>query len=225
MRWRCQLPPERRPGATGEPSRGGTASGVWTRRETAEGKRSRREVVVARAEEIPPGARKLVRVGGRSIGVFNIGGRFYALRNSCPHQGAELCLGRQFAPLRSSAPGSYEREPEPTIIRCPWHGWEFDIRTGRSWCDPDTQRVRAYPVRLCDDRHGAAEPQRAAHQQGAERHDAAHQQAAERQATAVSAPQDARAGAGAAAGGELRAERYPARQAGPWVVVELGRPA
>lgn len=148
-----------------------------------------REVVVARAEEIPPGSRKLVNVGGRSIGVFNVGGCFYALRNSCPHQGAELCLGRQFAPLRSSAPGSYEREAEPTIIRCPWHGWEFDIRTGRSWCDPETQRVRSYPARLRE--HGDG-----------------HELSTAQSPT-----------------GELCAQRYPARRAGPWVVIELGRSA
>jgi hypothetical protein len=60
--------------------------------------------VVARAEEIPPGERKIVEVGGRSIGVFNIAGRYYALRNRCPHQGGPLCTGLQFGELRSERP-------------------------------------------------------------------------------------------------------------------------
>ncbi len=64
-----------------------------------------RRVVVARADEIAPGERKIVDIGGRSVGVFNIGGEYFALRNRCPHQGGPLCAGLQFAPLRSSRPG------------------------------------------------------------------------------------------------------------------------
>jgi nitrite reductase/ring-hydroxylating ferredoxin subunit len=107
-----------------------------------------RSVVVARADEIEPGQRKLVSVGGRSLGVFNVGGEYYAVRNRCPHQGGPLCEGFQFAPLRAARPGSYERGPEGQIIRCPWHGWEFDLRTGRSWFDPRRTRVRSYRVDL-----------------------------------------------------------------------------
>jgi 3-phenylpropionate/trans-cinnamate dioxygenase ferredoxin subunit len=103
-----------------------------------------RSVVVARADEIAPGERKLVRVGGRSIGVFNVGGEYYALRNRCPHQGGPLCEGFQFAPLRSAGPGEYARGADGEIIRCPWHGWEFSVRTGRSWFDPERTRVRSY---------------------------------------------------------------------------------
>jgi nitrite reductase/ring-hydroxylating ferredoxin subunit len=107
-----------------------------------------RSVVVARADEIPPGERKIVEIGGRSIGVFNLDGDFYALRNSCPHQGGPLCAGYRFAALSASEPGEYHRDPARQIIRCPWHGWEFEIRTGRSWVDPDRQRVRSYPAGL-----------------------------------------------------------------------------
>jgi nitrite reductase/ring-hydroxylating ferredoxin subunit len=108
-----------------------------------------RSVVVARADEIAPGERKLVSVGGRSIGVFNVGGEYYALRNRCPHQGGPLCEGFQFAPLRAAAPGEpYRRGDEGAIIRCPWHGWEFDMRTGGSWFDPQRMRVRSYRARV-----------------------------------------------------------------------------
>ena len=104
-----------------------------------------RSVVVARASEIAPGERKLVTIGGRSIGVFNVGGEYYALRNRCPHQGGPLCEGFQFAPLRAAVPGEpYRRGEEGAIIRCPWHGWEFDVRTGTSWFDPERTRVRSY---------------------------------------------------------------------------------
>ncbi len=108
-----------------------------------------RSVAVARADEIAPGERKLLTVGGRSIGVFNVGGEFYALRNRCPHQGGPLCEGFLFAPLGAAAPGEpYRRGDEGAIIRCPWHGWEFDLRTGTSWFDPERTRVRSYRTRV-----------------------------------------------------------------------------
>jgi nitrite reductase/ring-hydroxylating ferredoxin subunit len=108
-----------------------------------------RSLVVARADEIAPGERKLVTIGGRSIGVFNLGGEYYALRNRCPHQGGPLCEGFQFAPLLAAVPGEpYTRGDEGAIIRCPWHGWEFDLRTGTSWFDPQRTRVRSYRAKI-----------------------------------------------------------------------------
>jgi nitrite reductase/ring-hydroxylating ferredoxin subunit len=107
-----------------------------------------RSVIIARADEIAPGERKVVQVGGRSIGVFNVGGEYYAVRNRCPHQGGPLCEGVLFAPLRSAGPGEYARGSDGEIIRCPWHGWEFSVRTGRSWFDPERTRVRSYPARI-----------------------------------------------------------------------------
>jgi nitrite reductase/ring-hydroxylating ferredoxin subunit len=102
--------------------------------------------VVAAAAEIPPGSRKLVEVAGRSIGVFNLGGEFFALRNRCPHQGAPLCTGAVGGCVTASAPGRVEFTRDGEILRCPWHGWEFDLRTGRSWFDPRGTRVKRYEV-------------------------------------------------------------------------------
>ena len=102
--------------------------------------------VVGTLEEIPPGTRKIVDVGGRSIGVFNIGGEFFALLNRCPHQAGPLCRGRLSGFLRSAQPGEYVYSRPGEILRCPWHGWEFDVRTGQSWFDPTQVRVRRYDV-------------------------------------------------------------------------------
>ncbi len=102
--------------------------------------------VVATVEEIPPGGRKIVEVAGRSIGVFNVGGEFFALRNRCPHQGGPLCLGRLGGFVTATTPGEYEYSREGEILRCPWHGWEFDITTGRSIFNPHRMRVRTYEV-------------------------------------------------------------------------------
>lgn len=104
--------------------------------------------VVASVEEIPPGERKIVDLAGRSIGVFNVNGEFFALRNRCPHQGGALCTGPVGGFVSSSGPGDYHLTRHGEILRCPWHGWEFDIRTGQSWFDPTRVRVRAYDVTL-----------------------------------------------------------------------------
>ena len=102
--------------------------------------------VVAAAGEIPPGGRKLVTVRGRQIGIFNQGGEYFALLNRCPHQGAELCKGTLIGLATSKEPGHFELTRQGEMLKCPWHGWEYDIRTGQSWCDPNDTKVRAYPV-------------------------------------------------------------------------------
>lgn len=106
------------------------------------------KVIVATVDEIPPGSRKIVEIRGRTIGVFNLDGAFFALRDRCPHQGGPLCQGHQSGLLESERPGAYRYSRPGEILRCPWHGWEFDIRTGQSWVDPAMIRVRAYDVEL-----------------------------------------------------------------------------
>jgi nitrite reductase/ring-hydroxylating ferredoxin subunit len=100
-------------------------------------------------EDFPPGSRRIVDLDGRSIGVFNVDGRLYALRNRCPHQGAPLCVGPVAPLLTATRPGSYVAE-STEVVRCPWHGWEFRLDDGRSWFDPDGTRVHAYPVQVRD---------------------------------------------------------------------------
>ena len=106
------------------------------------------EHVVATLGEIPPGGRKITEVEGRSIGVFNLDGKFFALLNRCPHQGGPLCLGQQSGLRQARVPGEYSYSRIGEIVRCPWHGWEFDLKTGRSWFDPVRTRVRSYRVRV-----------------------------------------------------------------------------
>ena len=106
--------------------------------------------VIATADEIPPGGRKIVSVNGREIGVFNLDGDYYALRNICPHRTGPLCRGRvRPLVLPNGMTGmTYTREGE--IIKCPWHQWEFDIKTGEALYDPQL-RVRTYRVEVEDE--------------------------------------------------------------------------
>ena len=102
--------------------------------------------IVGTVAEIPSGQRKIVEVNGISIGVFNVKGTYYALRNRCPHQGAPLCQGSIKGTTLPSPPGEYIWAREGEILRCPWHGWEFDILTGRSIFNPHKVHVKSYEV-------------------------------------------------------------------------------
>ena len=103
--------------------------------------------VVALASEVEPGKCKIVSAGGREIGVYNINDAYYALVSRCPHEGSALCRGQIFSRPDSDTPGKYRLLQRGEMVRCPWHGWLFEIKTGQSWCDAAT-RARTIPVHI-----------------------------------------------------------------------------
>lgn len=90
---------------------------------------------VCRTEELPPGERRLVTVDETPVGVLNVDGEYYAIENECAHQGGPVCKGKVQPELvgEYSEPGArvHERPGERLAIACPWHGWEYDLETGR----------------------------------------------------------------------------------------------
>ena len=104
------------------------------------------KVVVSRLEDFPPGERRIVKAGARSIGVFRVEDEFFAIRNRCPHQGGPLCKGRLSAWAVANGPGQVRMEGPPRLVACPWHGWEYDLETGQSFMGPGETRVKAYDV-------------------------------------------------------------------------------
>jgi len=78
------------------------------------------------------------------VAVFNVDGNFFALRDVCPHQGAALSAGQVVHCVQARKPGCYEWDPSTPFLRCPWHGWEYDLKTGQSWSG--SSRVRSFPV-------------------------------------------------------------------------------
>lgn len=104
--------------------------------------------VVAKAADIAMGERLAVTIGNRELAIFNVGGAFYALANRCPHEGGPLCGGLITGIALADEPNQYRMERKGEFIRCPWHGWEFDIKTGQSWCDPKSVRARQFNVRV-----------------------------------------------------------------------------
>jgi nitrite reductase (NADH) small subunit len=75
----------------------------------------------ARASEIPLGSIKEVQVGGKPVALANVGGTFYAIDNTCLHRGGPLGQGQL----------------EGLVVTCPWHGWQFDVTTGKAVMNPN----------------------------------------------------------------------------------------
>ncbi len=87
---------------------------------------------IASAAEIPPGSGRVVETKGMRIAVFNVGGRFHAIDEACPHQGGPLSEGTL----------------DGRVVTCPWHGARFDVTTGAVLGPPARRGVATYPVRV-----------------------------------------------------------------------------
>jgi nitrite reductase/ring-hydroxylating ferredoxin subunit len=105
--------------------------------------------VVCRADELEPGQVRLLDAGPWGIGVFNVGGRFHALANRCPHRHGPVCRGLVTGMPQGAGPDELEWVAEGEILRCPWHAWEFRIATGDSITGPG-RRIPTYPVHVAD---------------------------------------------------------------------------
>ncbi|WP_343195079.1 Rieske (2Fe-2S) protein [Natronococcus sp.] len=99
---------------------------------------------ICSTDELPPGERTIVELNGHSIGVFNVNGEYHALKNDCPHQRAPLCMGKVTGTTSATDPEKVEWQDDGQILRCPWHGWEFDIATGESVFNPHKVRARSF---------------------------------------------------------------------------------
>jgi nitrite reductase (NADH) small subunit len=91
----------------------------------------------------------VARVEGREVGVVAVDGELRGVRNRCPHHGGPLCLGTVVQRV-SGRPGGYDLTGSQ-VLRCPWHGWEFDPVTG-ACLDDSALRVAVYPAKAVDGR-------------------------------------------------------------------------
>jgi len=87
---------------------------------------------VGREDEFPLNSFRIFEIRGRSIGVAHTTSGWYAIRNSCPHQKAPLCQGTIGGTMLPSGPDEKRYGLDGRVVRCPWHGWEYDLETGRS---------------------------------------------------------------------------------------------
>jgi nitrite reductase/ring-hydroxylating ferredoxin subunit len=93
------------------------------------------EYSVAALSDVPPGRIYYVEVDGLPIALANVGGQIYAFGDSCRHQGGPLSAGALI----------------DDTVTCPWHGWTYSVRTGKSIVPPIGLRLPTYPVRLNGD--------------------------------------------------------------------------
>jgi len=100
---------------------------------------------VCRADDLDPGERKIIDAADTSVGVFNLDGQYYAVKKVCLHHLAPLCGGTITGTVPpANEVGEYGWTKFGEVIRCPWHKWEFDIRTGESVYDPHRLRTQTY---------------------------------------------------------------------------------
>jgi len=104
--------------------------------------------LVCRTGDLPVGARLIVDIEGVSVGVFNVHGELYAYVNSCPHRMAPVCAGGVSGTNAPSGVDEYDYTMEDRVLRCPWHGWEFDLTTGKSLFNRQRGRLGRCTVRV-----------------------------------------------------------------------------
>ncbi|HEV8070835.1 MAG TPA: Rieske 2Fe-2S domain-containing protein [Planctomycetaceae bacterium] len=86
---------------------------------------------VAAVGEVPAGSARELTVAGRVIALYNVDGTLYALDGICPHLGGPLGEGTLEGP----------------VVTCPWHGWQFDVTTGRNCLSPRIEQSR-FPLKV-----------------------------------------------------------------------------
>jgi nitrite reductase (NADH) small subunit len=88
----------------------------------------------AAVSEVSPGQSKLLSIAGKSIAVFHVDGKWFAIDNTCPHRQGPLNEGTL----------------EGTIVSCPWHGWRFDLATGVCKMNPMV-KADVFPTKVDGD--------------------------------------------------------------------------
>lgn len=102
--------------------------------------------IVCRRDELGPGEMRTIMKGNAPVVVVcSAKEEYYAVRGVCPHQGGMLGAGQLAALTISDAPGVYRLAKTKQVLRCPWHSFDYDVKTGRCVGDPHL-RVKTYPV-------------------------------------------------------------------------------
>ncbi len=86
-------------------------------------------ISVGKSSDLPAGEGRMVDAAGKALALFNVGGTYYAIDNTCAHRGGPLGEG----------------DLDGAIVTCPWHGWRWDVTTGANANNPAI-RVPCFPV-------------------------------------------------------------------------------
>ncbi len=88
-------------------------------------------ITVAKIADLKPGQAKIILAGGQEIALFNVGGSFYATSNVCLHMAGPLGEG----------------DLSDQVVSCPYHGWQYDVKTGECFTLPG-MKIQTYPVQI-----------------------------------------------------------------------------
>jgi nitrite reductase (NADH) small subunit len=119
---------------------------------------------IGRLDDFPPFQVATVEVAGRKIGVVRNGDIVYAFANRCPHHGAPMCAGKVSGTMLPSDPDQYHFALEGLVVKCPWHAYEFDLRSGESLGGVMSARLAMYHTEVrggdvyCQLRRASAAP-------------------------------------------------------------------
>jgi 3-phenylpropionate/trans-cinnamate dioxygenase ferredoxin subunit len=106
-------------------------------------------VVVGRIEDFAIGVCRVVSIANREIGVIRLANdRFRAVLNRCPHRGAPVCRGIVGGTWPPCAPGELSYAMDGEVLVCPWHGWQFDLNSGRELFQPAPARLKLFETRV-----------------------------------------------------------------------------
>jgi nitrite reductase/ring-hydroxylating ferredoxin subunit len=113
--------------------------------------RERQRFKVGCSGDLPVGQMKLVELNGREVGVIRLhSGELRAIMNRCPHKGAPICKGIVGGAWNSCGPGDITLDKSREVLVCPWHGFQFDLSTGKEvfWKRPAS--LKMYPIEDID---------------------------------------------------------------------------
>ncbi|WP_338452742.1 Rieske (2Fe-2S) protein [Niallia oryzisoli] len=104
--------------------------------------------VLCKKDELSTGEFKIFQVQRMSIVLVRKKDKYHAIRNWCPHQGAELGKGVLRGAVRPSNRSEYDYDKPAGFLYCPWHHWSFDVENGCSMHDPEKTKVKTYDVKI-----------------------------------------------------------------------------
>lgn len=93
-----------------------------------------RRIRIASEAELGEGSAKVIQAEDRALALFKVEGRCYALANACPHKGGPLGEGTL----------------KDHVVTCPWHGWNWDVRTGANVRNPALRKVECFQVSVSE---------------------------------------------------------------------------
>jgi nitrite reductase/ring-hydroxylating ferredoxin subunit len=108
------------------------------------------QIRLGKLDEFEMGSIAIREVAGRSVGIFRDGDSLYGILNVCPHKGAPICQGTISGTMLPAGPGEFIYGLQGVVVRCPWHGWEYDAHDGRSIGPVDRRSLTMLDVCVVD---------------------------------------------------------------------------